>query len=170
MSSIQVAPASDGSCSLSPSRSIWACPSIRPGIAVRPARSMCSTPDPAAAATVAPSPTARMRSPEIAIASAMVPCGSSVTILPPLKIRLCAFSFTVLLALLSVRIRGSVDETCQSLRSPARSFGLKTIMASRPSAITKVIWANAIPQATALSPPDKSRIAPITNGPTKPPA
>ena len=63
-----------------------------------------------------------------------------------------------------------LSAACQLSRSPARSFGRKTIMASSPSAITAAIWARATPHANALSPPARSRIAPITSGPTNPPA
>src|SRR5258705_1903449 len=54
--------------------------------------------------------------------------------------------------------------------SPARSRGARATNANRPSRPITAMWRNASPQATGDMPPARSRIQPITMGPTKPPA
>src|SRR5213594_2454141 len=73
---------SDGKTVLSPSRSMCAWLSIKPGITVFPRRSMVRVDREVNAAIAAFGPTAAIRSPVMAIASAMVELRSSVMILP----------------------------------------------------------------------------------------
>ncbi len=76
---------SEGNTLRSASRSMWAWPSVMPGMTGRLLRSMMRVAGPACAAIASSGPTARMRSPAMATAEAMVNAGSTVMTLPFLK-------------------------------------------------------------------------------------
>jgi len=70
-----------------PPPALCRCPSINPGITVRPRRSIAFVAGPASRRTAAFVPTATKRSPRIATPSAIENSGSTVTTLPLWRIR-----------------------------------------------------------------------------------
>src|SRR6478735_2639866 len=87
MSRIERTGPSAGNTLRKASRSIWAWPSVMPGMTALPLRSTTRVAGPAMAAIAASGPTARIRSPAIAIACAIVNAGSTVMILPLVRMR-----------------------------------------------------------------------------------
>src|SRR5262245_24852694 len=78
---------SAGNTLRSASRSMWAWPSVMPGMTALPSRSTTRVAGPVCAAIAASGPTARIRSPETAIACAIVKAASTVMTLPFLSTR-----------------------------------------------------------------------------------
>src|SRR3954451_261567 len=85
-SAIEVAPIQLTSVeNFSPARMAWICESMRPGMTVRPPRSMTRVPGPEYRVMSADAPVAMILSPRIAIAWVIDDCASSVMILPLIR-------------------------------------------------------------------------------------
>src|SRR5262249_54660586 len=91
MSRIERTRPSAGKTLRSASRSIWAWPSVSPGMTALPFRSITRVAGLVTAAMTASGPTATMRSPAMAIACAMVEAASTVITLPFLRTRSAGF-------------------------------------------------------------------------------
>jgi hypothetical protein len=87
MSLIERTRPSEGNTSRNASRSIWAWPSIKPGVTLRPCRSMTRDVGAVCAAIAASDPTATILSPAIATACATLERASMVMTLPFLRMR-----------------------------------------------------------------------------------